>query len=311
MIAKLLIATLLLPLNAAAPEPKATADAQTQHARPVTPLAEVLVIGEPADAAFPDLILIPGIGLSLEAWRPWMESNAGRYRMHAVTLPGMAGTAPPPIPDPPTSDTPLLDNAAAAIAAYINDNDLVRPVILGHGTGGMVAMLTGVRFPELVGAVASITMAPAVPISSEPLTQAERAEQAFAFIQPRNAAMTEQQVAAALQGTYFNALDPGPLRDRVLRDAAACEPHVLSQYWPEVVFTDLIDAIAANESLPVLLCLPAGGPFRQADQWHAIADAADSILLVEFTSSRSFCHYDQPERFEAALQALFARARPD
>ncbi|MEL7482810.1 MAG: alpha/beta hydrolase [Planctomycetota bacterium] len=281
--------------------------ANPEDAAPITPLDQTLVVGTPQDDTTPDLILIPGIGLSLDAWRSWMEANADRYRMHAVTLPGMAGTAPPPLPDPPTSDTPFLDNAAAAIAAYIEANDLDRPIIIGHGTGGMVAMLMGIRHPELVGGVASITMAPAVPVSREPMTQAERAEQAFAFIQPRNASMSEADVSRSIQNTYLNALPPSELRDIVLRDAAACEPHVLTQYWPEVVFTDLIDEIAANESLPLLLCLPGAGPFRNAQQWHAIADAADSIMLIEFPGSRSFCHYDNPAQFQLALQALIER----
>ncbi len=328
MIARLLIASLLIPLplgeRVAEAQPRpGEGRQQASHQdllpsplpqgerEPITPLAGVLVIGEPEDDTTPDLILIPGIGLSLEAWRPWMEANAGRYRMHAVTLPGMAGTAPPPLPDPPTSDTPFLDNAADAIAGYIEDNDLDRPVVIGHGTGGMVAMLTGVRRADLVGGVVSITMAPAVPVSREPMTELQRAEQAFAIIRPRSAPLTQPQAASSLQSTYANALPPGALRDRVLEDAGRGDTHVLSQYWPEVVFIDLIDEIAADESLPVLLCLPMRGPFRFADQWHALADAADSVMLVEFRASTSFCHYDEPERFEAALEALIERAVTD
>ena len=313
MIAHLLRLVLCLPLP---PGERVSSEAKTGEGRqqagpavPVTPLAQTLTIGEPQGDTTPDLILVPGIGLSLEVWRPWMVANADRYRMHAVTLPGMAGTAPPPLPDPPRSDTPFLDNAAAAIALYIEENDLDRPIVIGHGTGGMVAMLTGVRTPELVGGVASITMAPAVPIARSALTEQQRAEQAFAIIRNRNAAMTESAVASALQTTYSNTLADGPLRDRVLDDASRCGVHVLSQYWPEVAFVDLIDEIAANESLPVLLCLPKLGPFRFADQWHAIADAADAIMLVEFLASRSFCHYDEPDRFEASLQTLIERSR--
>ncbi|MEL6796876.1 MAG: alpha/beta hydrolase, partial [Planctomycetota bacterium] len=183
MIAHLLSLVLCLPLP---PGERVSREAkpgegrqQAEPAGTVTPLAETLTVGKPQDDTTPDLILVPGIGLSLDVWRPWMVANANRYRMHAVTLPGMAGTAPPPLPDPPTSDTPFLDNAAAAIALYIEANDLDRPIVIGHGTGGMVAMLTGVRTPELVGGVASITMAPAVPLARTALTEEQRAEQAF------------------------------------------------------------------------------------------------------------------------------------
>lgn len=304
---RLLIVLCAWPAMAQDRPPPPTANTSPLAARTTTPLAGVLVMGTAQGDTSPDLILIPGIGLSLEAWRPWMEQNKSRYRMHAVTLPGMAGTTPPPLPDPPTSDTPFLDNAVDAIASYIADERLEQPIVIGHGTGGMVAMLTGVRHPDLVGGTASITMAPAVPISREPMTEALRAEEAFMLIRPRNAAMTDEQAADAMRSTYASTLGPGPLRDRVLHDAARCQVHVLSEYWPEVVSLDLIDEIAANESLPVLLCLPARGPFRFAEQWHAIADAADSIMLVEFNASQSFCHIDEPERFEQSLRALISR----
>ncbi len=277
-------------------------------ALPVTPLAEVVVTGVSEGEGVVDLILIPGIGLSHRAWQPWMEANADRYRMHAVTLPGMAGTAPPPLPDPPVSDTPFLDNAVSAIALYIEEEGLDRPAVIGHGTGGMVAMLVGVRHPELVRATASITMPPAVPIGRNPIDEPERLAHAFGIVQPRNATLDQRQAAISMRGTYQSVLPPGRLRDEVLYDAGRCEPHVLTRYWPEVVSMDLIDEIAANEDLPVLVCLPGRGPFRMADVWHAIADACDSIMLVEFGASASFCHYDEPERFDAALGALIERA---
>ena len=74
---------------------------------------------------------------------------------------------------------------------------------------------------------------------------------------------------------------------------------------------DLIDERAALEDLPGLLCLTMGGPFRWAQQWHAAADAMDSVMIVEFATSPSFCHYDEPRRFEAALAALIDRTAPN
>lgn len=318
MMPRLVIASLLLTLlpqtgfTQNEPMPRMS-DADPADATPVTPLAEVLVIGEPADDTTPDLILIPGIGLSLEAWRPWMETNAARYRMHAITLPGMAGTEPPPLPDLDdlTISTPFLDNAADAIAAYIEANELDHPIVIGHGTGGMVAMLTAVRHADLLGGFASITMPPAVPIGNDPATEAERLDHAFNRVQPRRTEITQQQAAFSIRGTYAGVTPPGPLQEIAFADAARCEPHVLSQYWPEVVSMDLIDELAALEDLPGLLCLPMGGPFRWAPQWHAAADAMDSVMLVEFATSPSFCHYDEPRRFEAALAALIERAHVD
>lgn len=275
----------------------------------ITPLAEVMVMGEPSDPSMPDLILVPGIGLSWHAWEPWMERNADRFRMHAVTLPGMAGTEPPPAPTDEDGATPWLHNAADAIAQYIEHADLDRPIVIGHGTGGMAALHTGARHPELVRAYASITMPAAFPIDRRPVTRDERLDYAYNFVQTRNEELGEAEARAQLSRIYAASAPVGPVRDAALEAAARCEPHVLTQYWTEVVATDLVAEIAALETLPVLICLPLHGSFpRQPERWHAIADACDSMLLVEFSGSASFCHEDEPERFMQSLNALITRA---
>ncbi|MEO1583890.1 MAG: alpha/beta hydrolase [Planctomycetota bacterium] len=275
----------------------------------ITPLAEVTVIGEPSDPSMPDLILVPGIGLSWHVWEPWMERNADRFRMHAVTLPGMAGTEPPPTPTDEDGATPWLHNAADAIARYIEHADLDRPIVIGHGTGGMAALHTGTRHPELVRAYASITMPAAFPIDRRPVTRGERLDYAYNFVQTRNAELGEAEARAQLSRIYAASAPIGPVRDAALVAAVRCEPHVLTQYWTEVVATDLVAEIAALETLPVLICLPLQGSFpRQPERWHAIADACDAMLLVEFSGSASFCHEDEPERFMRSLDALIARA---
>ena len=45
------------------------------------------------------LLLVPGLLCDWTVWESFMERNAERYTMHAVTLPGFGGTEPPPEPE--------------------------------------------------------------------------------------------------------------------------------------------------------------------------------------------------------------------
>ena len=45
------------------------------------------------------LVLIPGLVCGWEVWESFMDRNGDRYTMYAVTLPGMNGSEPLPLPE--------------------------------------------------------------------------------------------------------------------------------------------------------------------------------------------------------------------
>jgi pimeloyl-ACP methyl ester carboxylesterase len=104
-----------------------------------------------------DMVLVSGFGLGASVFDGFMNRNAGRYRMFAVTLPGFEGTAAPPMPAPGTSygDQTWTRAAIDAVARMIRLRKLARPVVVGHFLNGtQIAMGVALRHPELVrGAV--------------------------------------------------------------------------------------------------------------------------------------------------------------
>jgi len=79
-----------------------------------------------------DMVLIHGLGSSAEVWRrltPYLEQG---FELHVYELPGHGRT--------PTIKNLTLETASHDLAAYIENNRLVAPILVGHGIGGMIAM---------------------------------------------------------------------------------------------------------------------------------------------------------------------------
>ena len=77
------------------------------HAKPL-PAPEGLAHVERVGTGPVDLVLIPGLACDWRVWEDFLQRNARRYTMYAVTLPGFGGAPAEFDPDEPT---PLLDDA--------------------------------------------------------------------------------------------------------------------------------------------------------------------------------------------------------
>jgi pimeloyl-ACP methyl ester carboxylesterase len=85
-----------------------------------------------------DMVLISGFGVGASAFEKFMQRNAKRYRMIAITLPGFEGTAAPPMPPAGTSygDQTWTRAATVAVVRLIKERKLRRPVLVGHFING-------------------------------------------------------------------------------------------------------------------------------------------------------------------------------
>lgn len=110
-----------------------------------------------------DMILVSGFGVGASAFEGFMQRNASRYHMFAVTLPGFEGTAAPPMPPAGTSygDQTWTRAATDAVEKLIVDRKLRRPVLVGHFINGtQVAMRVALDHPEQVRAVVLLAGTP-------------------------------------------------------------------------------------------------------------------------------------------------------
>jgi pimeloyl-ACP methyl ester carboxylesterase len=101
------------------------------------------------DPAAPPVLLLHGIGRSLEDWLPQHERLSGEYRVISVDLPGfgLSDRLPEPI---------TLDSLAAGVEATVAALGEDRPMhLMGNSLGGAVAMRMLARDP---GRVVTLTL---------------------------------------------------------------------------------------------------------------------------------------------------------
>ncbi len=80
------------------------------------------------------MLLIPGLTSGGDVWTATVAEFAKDHEVHVFTLAGFAGVAPI------ATDTGWLRLQRDAIAGYIRERRLEKPVIVGHSLGGMLAL---------------------------------------------------------------------------------------------------------------------------------------------------------------------------
>jgi pimeloyl-ACP methyl ester carboxylesterase len=101
--------------------------------------------GPPAgDRQAPALILIHGLGGSLQTWDDWVPALAEHYRVIRLDLPG-SGLSPPD-----TSGDYTDARSLALLQALLDHLGLARATLVGHSIGGRIAWTFAAAFPERV-----------------------------------------------------------------------------------------------------------------------------------------------------------------
>ena len=91
----------------------------------------------------PDILLIGGLGDTVESWQFQLDGLADRYRLTAFDNRGAARTA---MPDGPVSAELMADDAAAVLRAL----EVPSAHVAGFSGGSVIAQELALRHPELV-----------------------------------------------------------------------------------------------------------------------------------------------------------------
>jgi pimeloyl-ACP methyl ester carboxylesterase len=298
-----------------------------------TPLGNLGAVEKRGRGPIP-MILIADIRTDWSLYRSFMDRNAERYTMYAVTLPGYGGAPAPPRPE--TLDlktTPWWDGAEKGVISLIEKNRLNKPVVVGTAASSYLAARLAVNHPDKIRAAVVIDGNVYAAFRSlanpdYPATPEERPDVlmkqpgAIGMISEFLPALTPSRESAearikALQPAQLTQFSAG-VREIERARAMAIDAAVLSdprayRYNVELFASDLTGTLK-NLKVP-LLAIPAihddnspgqGGP--APSQWYEAKMKFPSIPLtvVPFENTRTYVTEEAPQELDRAIESFLA-----
>lgn len=244
----------------------------------------------------PDVVLIPGLASSRETWHQTADRLRARYRLHLVQVDGFAGE-----PAQANASGPVFDPVAEAISTYLGKFGHPVPVI-GHSLGGTLGLAIAERHPGLISKLMLVDTLPffgvvyagpnATPDSIRPMAMAMKAGMSG----PMPEAMAQQMGAQMITAPQDVA--------RVVGWMKASDPAVVGTAMTDDMLADLRPGLGGVQIPVTVLYETALGETVKAGY-----GALPAGTLVEVPGAKHFIMYDQPARFDAALDQ-FLQTRP-
>lgn len=192
------------------------------------------------------MLLIPGLSNAGAVWNETVARYKSDYQMHVVTLPGFAG-------QPPMAETqPYLSRVRDQLLAYLDDNKIEQPVVVGHSLGGFTALLMAVEQPDLFKKMVIVDAVPFMPALTMPGATEENSK-AMADAMKAQMDKQDEQTRAASLDQILATMITDPERIKLAKKwGLDSDPASVNQAMYDMMTTDLRQEISTIKT-PTLI----------------------------------------------------------
>lgn len=251
----------------------------------------------------PPVLLIPGLGCGGNVWDGTVARLSERYTCHVFTLAGFAGQ--------PALPAPFLETIRDALLAYIEDQQLERPAVIGHSLGAFLALWLGCQAPEKVGPLLAVDGLPYYTALLVPGADSAAVETQAQALRARFAGLSQEQYAAVNPANLSWMIKDQADIEHVAAESNLSDPQAVGQAAYEMMHVDLREQVARIQS-PVLL-LGATALAQDEAQRTAIEQAYRAQMepipqhTVRFNAeARHFVQLDARDWFYEQVEAFLA-----
>ncbi len=278
--------------------------ARRAQAAPVTVTADRFSVT--IQGSGPDVIFVPGLACSRDVWNPTVAALGGRYRVHLVQVAGFAGE-----PARANAQGLVCAGVADGLAAYIAQQNLNKPALVGHSLGGTIGLMLVERHPAALGRLMVVDMFPALAVvMTRPGASRGEIEAAAKAI---GEGMEHADAAAyrqTVEPVVANEILTEAARPAIVRQSVESDHRVAGHAMRELVETDLTaDLPKIVVPTTVLYAWNKADPYTaaQADTlFRTIYASLKGVKLVRIDGTAHFIFIDQPAKFAAALAGFLA-----
>jgi pimeloyl-ACP methyl ester carboxylesterase len=250
------------------------------------------------------IVFVPAIFCGSWQWNGQINALSQTYDVLVVTLPGFDGR-------PPLQGDDLMQRAAQSLHVLLTSRRLNRPIVVGHSLGGTLAIYYAARFPNDMTGV--VTVEGGYPIAP---TQAARDDRVAKSTAPYEG-ITRGEVGTVIRKqTLVYTITSTADVDAVEPLAARSDPGAIVAWMRAALLLDLTPDLQKIRA-PLTVIIPfdpdidpyQGFQTKEAKvgayvRWVSKVPNAKVILIAP---SRHFVMFDQPVKFEQALETALSR----
>ena len=252
------------------------------------------------------MLLIPGLSNAGAVWDETVARYKSDYQMHVVTLPGFAGQ------EPMTKTNPYLSQVRDQLLAYLKDQNLNNPVVVGHSLGGFMALMMAVEQPDLFKKIVVVDSVPFMPALTMPGATEENSKAMAAAMRSQMDGQSEELRSASLD-QILSTMITDPERIKLAKKwGMDSDPESVNQAMYEMMTTDLRDEIATIKTPTLVMgSWVAYKDYGMSNERLKMSYGAqyknmDNHKLVITDQGKHFIMWDDPEFYFAKMNAFLS-----
>ena len=241
------------------------------------------------------VLLFPGFSCTGEVWNETVEELSKTHECHVFTFAGFG--------DVPPIEMPWLSTIKDSITAYVEKNDLNKPVIIGHSMGGTLGLWLASEKTEMFKKVIGIDALPSVGALMVP----EFNPETMVYDNPYSQQMLEMDEksfkAMAEQQSSFMVLNKEKV-DLITGWILMADRKTYVNGYVDLLKLDIREDIALIQ-IPVIV-LAAGFPDKELIKttFNSQYEKLPATEFHYFDNSAHFIMYDQPRKFIEKIKQI-------
>lgn len=250
------------------------------------------------------MLLIPGLSNAGAVWDETVDRYKSDYQMHVVTLPGFAGQ--PPM----TNTAPYLTQVRDQLLAYLKDQNLNMPVVVGHSLGGYMALMMAVEKPDLFKKIVIVDSVPFIPALTMPGATEDNSK-AMADMMKSQMDQQDENLRSASLDQILSTMITDPERIKLAKKwGMDSDPASVNQAMYDMMTIDLRQKIADIKT-PTLI-MGSWIAYKDYGMNHdrlqasygAQYAAMENHELVITDTGKHFIMWDDPDFYFAKMNAF-------
>lgn len=239
------------------------------------------------------IIFIPGFASSGNVWKETRAQYEKTYTCYTLTMAGFAGV--------PSASGQTFREWEKAIAQYIRDNKIDKPVIIGHSMGGGLALALASDYPDLISKIIVVDALPCLAAMTDPGFQSKNNPDCSASVAMLTG-MNDQQFLKMQQTSMPRLVSDTSRISEIVQWSVHSDRTTFAQMYCDFSNTDLRVDIARIKCPSLILLESYFANFKPAisEQYKN----AQSATLAYANKGLHFIMYDDTDWYDDQLAAF-------